>query len=151
MLCYQIIKAFAMKIFLWILLTTLSIGYASAQDTLRKILEYDVRIEDALQADVPWLKAYIDTAGKEQWVSKLLHDLAAGKIKGYEAYDNMDALPAKWFQDGLNGTPDTIVTVDPITFEEEIEIIEVEPWDIKKVFAICIRNKETWHGENSKY
>ncbi|MDX2002867.1 MAG: hypothetical protein SFW35_10575 [Chitinophagales bacterium] len=61
-----------MKYILGLLLAITCTISVKAQDTLRKVLEYDIKIADASKVNVPELQQYIAKAGNENWVLKLL-------------------------------------------------------------------------------
>ncbi len=125
----------------------LMLGYAtSAQDTLSKKIEYDLTLEAASKTTIPWLQSYIQASGKKPWLKTLLDDFESGKLIGYEVGKNKPVNPALYIFE-VDPYPDTVYIVDPITYEEQIEIVYATSLKQKNIQAIRVIEEWNWNKE----
>ncbi len=135
-----------MKTILTIIIT-LTFGYAaSAQDTLSKKIVYDLTIEAASKTSIPWLQNYIQVAGGKHWLERLLDDFESGKLIGYEATSNKPVNPKMYIFE-VDPYPDTVYVIDPITYEEKIEIVYATSLKQKNIKAIRVNEEWKWNEE----
>ncbi|CAN5210039.1 hypothetical protein BH09BAC1_BH09BAC1_20640 [soil metagenome] len=137
-----------MKTILSICIILLLSGTTRAQDTLKKVIEYDITIDAAAKMDIPWLQNYIKAAGSRPWLEVLFDDLVAGKINAHEGKGkrplNKETL-ALYLAPEV--PPDTMYVIDPITFEERKEPIFRERWDINSLKRLRFSEIWAWNTE----
>ncbi len=126
-----------MKIILSLAIVLLVAFNVDAQDTLKKVIEYDLTIEAAGKTTIPWLQNYVKTAEKRPWLETLLDDFESGKLVGYEGKLNNPINPATYIFE-VDPSPDTVYVVDPITLEEKFEIVYATSLKQKNIQAIRV-------------
>lgn len=129
-------------------------GSVYAQDTLRKLGEYDIRIDAVSKIEHPWLQKVFEVSGDRSWLEVLLENVASGKLKVYDSYTfsfYRNMLSPEYIKNSMDGTlVDTIVVVDPVTLEEAIATAPVEPWSAQSIIAWRIAELSAWDEATQK-
>ncbi|CAN5210082.1 hypothetical protein BH09BAC1_BH09BAC1_20650 [soil metagenome] len=118
-----------------------------SQDTLSKVIEYDITMEAAGKMDVPLINYLVKKAGNKPWLTVLLDEIIAGEIAAYEVEDH-ERIDKEIIRKHVAGEVyDTTMVVDPITYEDTMHIARRDPWDVQKIVALRFTEEWTWNED----
>lgn len=119
--------------------------YCQAQDTIRKVVEYDIPVALINAKDHPWFSQYSLDKGPETWLNELLEDIIADKVTLYEyPHPRANFALSSDIKRSLTPHEDTIWIFDPVTMEETIQITKEPGYSLKDVLSIRFHYIWSW-------
>lgn len=129
----------------FIIILTLSINLY-AQDTLQKVIEYDVSLESVAKIDNPIFQKYITSAGERNWLEVLIKKASTAKLFLFQR-----DLYYGWYTIPKVPPIESIGRIDSTTYEEFFDQVILDNWDTKNITAIRFHKKLVWNNEQSKW
>lgn len=132
---------------LFTLILTLSFSInLHCQDTLQKVIEYDISLESIAQINDPFFQKYVSSAENNNWIEVLIEKALTAKLFLFrkDLYYTWWTLPKK-------PPIEDVARIHPVTYEEFFDEIILDNWDTKNITAIRFHKKLVWNSEESSW